>query len=134
MGQVMKLAVVSMIRDEVDILRAFLQHVSEVFDLGFLLDHRSSDGSQEMLDDFCSGFPGWNYFKLDFPGRHQRDMSNIFMRRAFEAGADAVVFLDADEFIGCTKQELLLKTCCLKSGAGNRLTAMDSLRAKEIQQ
>src|SRR4029077_13508080 len=82
MGQAMKLALVSMIRDEADILPAFLEHASELFDMGFLLDHRSSDGSQKIMDDFCSGFSGWSYFKLDFPGRHQRDMSNIFMRRA----------------------------------------------------
>ena len=113
MGQAMKLALVSMIRDEADILPAFLEHASELFDMGFLLDHRSSDGSQKIMDDFCSGFSGWSYFKLDFPGRHQRDMSNIFMRRAFDAGVDAVIFLDADEFIDCTKEELLSKTCCL---------------------
>ena len=113
MGQAMKLALVSMIRDEADILPAFLEHASELFDMGFLLDHRSSDGSQKIMDDFCSGFSGWSYFKLDFPGRHQRDMSNIFMRRAFDAEVDAVIFLDADEFIDCTKEELLSKTCCL---------------------
>ena len=93
MGQAMKLALVSMIRDEADILPAFLEHASELFDMGFLLDHRSSDGFQKIMDDFCSGFSGWSYFKLDFPGRHQRDMSNIFMRRAFDAGVDAVIFL-----------------------------------------
>lgn len=100
-----KLALVSMIRDDVDILPAFLQHASDLFQMGFLLDHRSSDGSEKIMADFCVDLPRWNYFKLDFAGRHQREMSNIFMRRAFEAGADAVVFLDADEFIDCTKEE-----------------------------
>ena len=109
----MKLVLVSMIRDDADILPAFLRHASELFDMGFLLDHRSSDGSQQIMADFCVDFPGWSYFRLDFSGRHQREMSNIFMRRAFEAGADAVVFLDADEFIDCTKEELYSQACCL---------------------
>jgi hypothetical protein len=109
----MKIALVSMIRDDVDIVRAFLRHAYELFDVGFLLDHRSSDGSQQIMRDFCVDLPGWNYFKLDFAGRHQREMSNIFMGRAFEAGTDAVVFLDVDEFVGCTKQQLHSKVCCL---------------------
>jgi hypothetical protein len=109
----MKLALISMIRDDVDILPAFLQHASELFHMGFLLDQRSSDGSQQIMAEFCGDSPGWSYFKLDFPGRHQREMSNLFMRRAFEAGADAVVFLDADEFIDCTKGELYSRTRCL---------------------
>jgi hypothetical protein len=79
-----------MIRDDLDILPAFLQHASELFHMVFLLDHRSSDGSQQMMVEFCGDSPGWKYFKLDFAGRHQREISNIFMRLAFEAGADAV--------------------------------------------
>jgi hypothetical protein len=109
----MKIALVSMIRDDVDILPAFLRHASDLFDMGFLLDHRSSDGSQQIMQDFCVDSPGWSYFKLDFAGRHQREMSNIFMSRAFEAGADAVAFLDADEFVDCPKEELHSKIRCL---------------------
>jgi hypothetical protein len=81
--------------------------------MGFLLDHRSTDGSQQIMQGFCVDSPGWSYFKLDFAGRHQREMSNIFMSRAFEASADAVAFLDVDEFVDCTKEEFHSKIHCL---------------------
>ena len=113
MRQATKLALVSMIRDDADILPAFLQHTSELFHMGFLLDQRSSDGFPANNDGFLCRLSRLGYFKLDFAGRHQREMANIFMRRAFEAGADAVIFLDADEFIDCTKEELCSNTCCL---------------------
>ena len=101
----MKLAVVSMIRDEADILPAFLRHISAVFDAAYLFDHRSTDGSGEMLRQFCAG-RGFSYFLLDFAGRHQRQVSMLGMERAFAAGADAVVFLDADEFLDLSRGEI----------------------------
>lgn len=101
----MKLAVVSMIRDEADILPAFLRHVSAVFDAAYLFDHRSADGSGEMLRQFCAR-RGFSYFLLDFAGRHQRQVSMLGMERAFAAGADAVVFLDADEFLEPSRAEI----------------------------
>ena len=55
-----KLALVSMIRDDVDILPVFLQHASDLFQMGFLLDHRSSDGSEKIMADFCVDLPRWN--------------------------------------------------------------------------
>lgn len=101
----MKLAVVSMIRDEADILPAFLRHISTVFDAAYLFDHRSTDGSGEMLRQFCAG-RGFSYFLLDCAGRHQRQVSMLGMERAFAAGADTVVFLDADEFLRLSRAEI----------------------------
>jgi len=41
----MKLAAISMIRDEADIVASFLRHLDAMFDIVILLDQRSSDGS-----------------------------------------------------------------------------------------
>jgi len=95
----MKLAVISMIRDEADIIRPFLRHLAALFDLVFLLDQRSSDGTSEIIRRACAALPGWSHWNMDFAGRHQKEVTTAFMARAFEAGADAVFLLDCDEFV-----------------------------------
>ena len=45
----MKMGVVSMIRDEADIVHAFLDHLAAFFDVAYLLDHRSADGTSQVL-------------------------------------------------------------------------------------
>lgn len=95
----MKLAVISMIRDEADIVGLFLRHLAALFDLVFLADQRSSDGTSDVIRQACEGRPGWSHWHMDFAGRHQKEITSLFMTRAFEAGADAVFFLDCDEFL-----------------------------------
>lgn len=95
----MKLAAISMIRDEADIIGTFLRHLAALFDLVFLLDQRSSDGTSQVIQDACKARPGWSHWHMDFAGRHQKEATTLFMARAFEEGADAVFFLDCDEFI-----------------------------------
>jgi hypothetical protein len=95
----MKLAAISMIRDESDLVGTFLRHLAALFDLVFLLDQRSSDGTTEVIKRACQLRPGWSHWHMDFAGRHQKEVTTLFMARAFDAGADAVFFLDCDEFI-----------------------------------
>jgi hypothetical protein len=103
----MKLAVISMIRDEADIIRPFLRHLAALFDLVFLLDQRSSDGTSEIIRQACATRVGWSHWHMDFAGRHQKEAVTLFMARAFEDGADAVFLLDCDEFIDVrTRAEL----------------------------
>lgn len=94
----MKLAVICMIRDEADIIGLFLRHLAALFDLVYLLDQRSSDGTSAVIRQASDGRPGWSHWHMDFSGRHQKEVTTLFMARAFEAGADAVFFLDCDEF------------------------------------
>jgi hypothetical protein len=95
----MRLAAISMIRDEADIIAPFLRHLAALFDVVFLLDQRSSDGTSEVMLQACTSRPGWFYYYMDFAGRHQKEVNAIFMVRAFEQGADAVFFIDCDEFV-----------------------------------
>lgn len=96
----MKLAAISMIRDEADIIVPFLRHLAALFDIVFLLDQRSSDGSGEVMRQACAAQAGWFYHYMDFAGRHQAEVNTVFMARAFDHGADAVFFIDSDEFVG----------------------------------
>ena len=95
----MKLAVISMIRDEADVIRPFLRHLAALFDLVFLLDQRSSDGTSDIIRHACNARPGWSHWHMDFAGRHQKEVTTAFTARAFEQGAGAVFLLDSDEFI-----------------------------------
>ncbi len=90
---------VAMLKDEADILPSFLPHLAALFEGGYLLDHRSRDGSTQLIDDFVARFPRWKEIVLDFSGQHQPRMSALFMKESFEAGAECVYFLDADEFL-----------------------------------
>ena len=45
-----QLAVIAMVRNEADILPAFLSHLRVLFDRIFVIDHMSTDGSREILE------------------------------------------------------------------------------------
>ena len=103
----MKLAAISMIRDEADVVAGFLRHLDAMFDIVILLDQRSSDGSTAVMKAACGQRADWRYYLCDFAGRHQKEMINFFMPKAFEMGADALFSLDSDEFIALeTRDEL----------------------------
>jgi GT2 family glycosyltransferase len=103
----MKLAVVSKIRNEIDIIDPFLRHLGALFDSIYLLDHRSMDGTSEILKSFAQQKPGREYFYLDFNGHFQKQVANLFMQKAFLNGADYLFNLDADEFLQIKDREEL---------------------------
>jgi hypothetical protein len=94
-----KLFLVTMVRNELDVLHPFLEHIDALFDSGCVFDHMSADGSEELLRRFAADSPSWEYRRVDQPHFVQADLSNRALTEAFRGGADAVFFLDADEFI-----------------------------------
>lgn len=56
----MKLAVISLIRDEADITAPFLRHLDAVLEIVFLLDQRSSDGSTQIMKAACDQRARWS--------------------------------------------------------------------------
>jgi len=95
-----KLAAISMIRDEADFIVTFLRHLAALFDIVFLLDQRSSDGSGEVMRQACASRTGWSYHYVDFSGRFQAEINTVFLEKAFQHGADATFLLDSDELVG----------------------------------
>lgn len=116
----MKLAAISMIRDEADIIAPFLRHLAALFDIVFLFDQRSSDGTSDVMREVCAARENWSYYFCDFAGRHQKEVNTIFMQKAFKHGADAVFFLDSDEFIGVPSKADLQKMA-YKMNEGNAI-------------
>lgn len=96
----MKLAVAALIRNEIDIVEAFLQHLDALFDYVLLMDHGSIDGTDRVMAQACVGRPGWTLWHLDPIGYHQSAFSRFALGHLMRGtDADIVMFLDADEFI-----------------------------------
>lgn len=107
-----RLTLCAMVRDEVDVIPRFLEHHSWLFDHIVVVDHRSIDGTQEVLAA-CSGSEGerlrCDIEVLRYRGRqyHQSAVSTLLARRAFRRGADWVLVLDADEFVDAADRDEL---------------------------
>jgi hypothetical protein len=116
---VLDVACVSMIRNEIDILPAWLQHVAALFDTAIFMDHGSIDGSLELLQAVAAEKPGWRVWRIEDPGYHQDTLCTFAMKWAFtNTDCSAVVFLDADEFLGAPRRTLFEATvqACVEQG------------------
>jgi hypothetical protein len=98
-GRKLKFGLVTIIRNEQDILNTFLNHIDALFDYVVLLDHRSVDGSAEILRTSAKHRKNWTVVALDINGWYQKEASNLVMQYLFEKNADVVFFLDCDEFV-----------------------------------
>jgi Glycosyl transferase family 2 len=96
--RIMRLAVITVVRDERDIIALFLAHVTRLFDLVFIVDHRSVDGTNLALD-LWSKKENFYRYTLNTSSHHQSQVSHRLVKEAFSKGADFVFFLDADEFV-----------------------------------
>jgi hypothetical protein len=96
----LKLAVAALIRNEIDIIGAFLQHLDAVFDHVLLMNHHSIDGTDRVMESACAQRPNWTMWQVEPTGYHQTAFSIFALRHLFTTtDADIVMFLDADEFI-----------------------------------
>ncbi len=96
----MKLAVAALIRNEIDIIGAFLQHLDALFDYALLMDHGSLDGTDRAIAAACARHPGWTMWHIDAVGYHQSAFTAFALDHLMRhTDADIVVLLDVDEFI-----------------------------------
>jgi hypothetical protein len=90
---------VAMVRNEADLIEAFVRHNAGVVDALHVVDHRSEDGTREILEDLMmQGLP-LTLERYDGAAQRQPEIVTRLARGAFAAGADCVVPLDADEFL-----------------------------------
>ena len=95
----MKLAMTLLVRDEQDIVDAHLSfHLNAGVDLVIATDHRSSDGTTEILESYARD--GYVHLIRRQDSRIQQSAWVTHMARlaATEHGADWVIHSDADEF------------------------------------
>lgn len=95
----MKLGLIAQLRDEIDIIEAWLRHVDALFDYVFLVDHQSIDGTSEVLKQAVDQRRLWNYFFLKTKAELQGETANLLLHEAFKNNIDYLFFLDADEFV-----------------------------------
>src|SRR5450631_4333571 len=96
----MKLVAVSRVRNEADIIEAFVRHHAVYFGKLIVLDDGSSDGTYEALQSLrAEGLP---LVVLQAPAvgyEQSRYMTRLLRIAVDQFGADWIVPLDADEFI-----------------------------------
>jgi len=120
----MRIGLVTLIRDEIDIVEPFIKHIDALFDRVYLIDHQSIDGTGQILLQISKQRPTWNCYSLEAKTKLQMSTSNLMMHEAFADGLDFLFFLDADEFIQVQSREDLERclanwtdpttVCCLK--------------------
>ena len=79
----MKLAVASLIRNEIDIIGGFLQHLDALFDYALLMDHGSIDGTDRAIAAACARRPGWDMWHVEPVGYHQTAFNGFALRHCF---------------------------------------------------
>jgi hypothetical protein len=104
----MRLVAVSVVKNEADIIEAFVRHTAAWVDHHLVFDHASTDGTREILQALQAGGLPLSLFQDDAPGHLQQARSNhLTGLAAREHGADWILPLDADEILeGDGRKEL----------------------------
>lgn len=93
-------AAISMVRNEADIIEAFVRHTLTFADHLFIYDHNSTDNTPKILD--CLIAEGLSVSLVPLTntiGYEQAEITTMLMKTAFEHGYSLVIPLDADEFL-----------------------------------
>ncbi len=95
----MKLHAVVLVRNEADIWPSFIRYHADLFDNILVVDHQSTDGTLEITQSAIAHGVPIELLRYCYRGYFQSEISVAMARRCFEADADWVFFLDADEFL-----------------------------------
>lgn len=104
----MRLWGVSMVRNEEDVVEAFVRHNLTRLDGLFVVDHGSADRTLEILDALCTERLPIVVLKSETVGYLQAEITTQAARHAFaHCDADAVFPIDADEFLRIPSRPML---------------------------
>lgn len=95
----MRIVGVAMVRNEADIIEAFVRHNLTQVDALRVVDHGSADGTGEILAALAAEGLPVTLERDDTLAQRQPEVLTRAARAAFAAGADIVIPLDADEFL-----------------------------------
>ena len=94
------IAAISMVRNEADIIEAFVRHTLSFADHLFICDHNSTDNTPKILDCLIAeGLPVSVVPLPDIIGYEQAEITTVLMQAAFEMDFSLVIPIDADEFL-----------------------------------
>jgi hypothetical protein len=95
----MRLVGIAVVRDERDVIEAFVRHNVQFLDHLHVVAHCCRDGSEQILDALHrEGLP-ISIVRREEPALRKAEWLNELAAESFSEGADAVAALDADEFI-----------------------------------
>ncbi len=105
----MQIAIVCVVRNEVDLIDDFLSHHLAIADCLYVIDHLSNDGTYEIIrsraqNNSCLVALEYNYRQF-----FQGVVMTAVTQRAIHDGADWIVPLDADEFLPYSSKHDLLQ-------------------------
>jgi Glycosyl transferase family 2 len=103
----MRLVGVAMVRNEADIVEAFVRHNMTVVDALTIVDHGSVDGTSEILSALAAEGLALTVRSDPELAQRQPEVLTRVARTAFAQGADIVFPLDADEFLKVPDRALL---------------------------
>ena len=95
----MRLASVSLVRNEADVIEAFVRYHVQRLDRMLILCHFSQDNTLEILQSLASEGLAVEVLSDRTSAYRQGERMTEFMREAAAGGADWVLPLDADEFV-----------------------------------
>jgi hypothetical protein len=96
----LRTGVVSMVKNEGDIIRIFAAHLLQMFDEIIFIDHQSQDDTKDVLQALAAQHPNIHLYELQEPGYIQDIVSNHILRNSdVLQDVDWMMFLDADEFL-----------------------------------
>ena len=102
------LILISMVRNEGDIISMWTSHVYSLFDVIFIVDHMSSDGTREFLLDIAAKMQNVYLYSFDLPGYFQQEITNRLAQMASNQYPESWLFpLDADEFLAIASKRYL---------------------------
>ncbi|MFA5379220.1 MAG: glycosyltransferase family 2 protein [Dehalococcoidia bacterium] len=104
----MKIAITLLVRDEVDIIREWLEFHREKADMLVITDNGSVDGTRENIEAFARKYPDYPLTVIDEPAHDfaQNQWVDRMIVLAREYGADWIANSDADEFWHCDFRQL----------------------------
>ena len=103
-----RLAVVTMVKNEADIIGCFAAHILALFDEIIIVDHGSSDGTSDFLKDMAASYAQVRLLHLEEPSYIQSvTMTHVIRDMAALREVDWVFFLDVDEFLPFATRQAL---------------------------
>lgn len=102
-----RLVAIAMVRNEADIVEAFVRHTLGFVDELRLVDHLSTDRTYEILENLQAEGFALHVKRYSGQARIQEILMTELGREAFLSGADWVIPLDGDEFISAPSSDSL---------------------------
>lgn len=106
----LRISIVCMVRDEIDVINEFVHHHHQLVDRLVFADHLSRDGTLEALKRHARRSPKIEVLKYDGVEYFQSRIVTSLARREARLGASWILPLDADEFLAVGSRRELMES------------------------